>query len=78
MGLSLGPQYRYVRPADPTPESWGVRLGDDWQELSEAEARVYQAAFRNVGCRAQLRAWAVRLLRACDARSQTRNVWSTA
>lgn len=48
VGLSLGPQYRYVRPADPTPESWGVRLGDDWQELSEAEARVYQAAFRNV------------------------------
>ncbi|WP_230511835.1 hypothetical protein [Salinispora arenicola] len=64
VGFSLGPQYRYVRPGDPTPESWGVRLGDDWQELNEAEARVYSAAFSEVGCRAQMRAWAVRLFRA--------------
>lgn len=44
VGFSLGPQHRYVRPADPTPESREVHLGGDIFELSEAEAGVYGTA----------------------------------
>lgn len=63
-GAQPRPAVSVCAPCRPHAGVVGARLGDDWQQLSEAEARVYQAAFRNVGCRAQLRAWAVRLLRA--------------
>ncbi|KAB1927440.1 hypothetical protein F8271_29680 [Micromonospora sp. ALFpr18c] len=44
-GLSMGPRYRYVRPADPTPECYEIHLGDDLVELTETEAAVWAASF---------------------------------
>jgi len=44
-GLSMGPRYRYVRPPDPTPACYEIRLGDDLAELNETEAAVWAAAF---------------------------------
>ncbi|MEV4210586.1 hypothetical protein [Micromonospora sp. NPDC049662] len=55
VGFSLGPQHRYVRPADPTPESWEVHLGGDMLELTEDEVGVYGAAFLDVEGHSKLR-----------------------
>jgi hypothetical protein len=45
VGLSLGPQFRYVRPPDPRPECYEIQLGGDLIELDETEAAVWAAAF---------------------------------
>ncbi|WP_020637988.1 hypothetical protein [Salinispora arenicola] len=61
-GFSLGPQHRYVRPADPTPESWEVHLGGDILELSEAEVGVYGTAFLHIEDHSQLKVNRARLI----------------
>ncbi|MEN3613861.1 hypothetical protein AAH979_30455 [Plantactinospora sp. ZYX-F-223] len=55
VGFSLGPQHRYVRPADPEPESWEVHLGGDMVDLNDAEIGVYGAAFLDVEGHSNLR-----------------------
>jgi len=55
VGFSLGPQHKYVRPADPEPESWEVHLGGDMIDLTEDEIGVYGAAFLDVEGHSKLR-----------------------
>ncbi|MFF0150933.1 hypothetical protein [Micromonospora sp. NPDC005203] len=62
VGFSLGPQHRYVRPADPKPESWEVHLGGDMLELTEDEFSVYGAAFLDLEGHSKLRVDRARLV----------------
>ncbi|WP_433388108.1 hypothetical protein [Micromonospora sp. KLBMP9576] len=62
VGFSLGPQHRYVRPADPTPESWEIHLGADMVDLSEDEVGVYGAVFLDVEGHSELRVDRARLV----------------
>ncbi|MEU0549541.1 hypothetical protein [Micromonospora sp. NPDC005979] len=64
VGFSLGPQHRYVRPADPMPESWEVHLGGDMLELTEDEVGVYGAAFLDVEGHSKLQVDRDRLIKA--------------
>jgi len=63
IGFSLGPQHRYVRPADPEPEYWEVHLGGDMVELTADEVGVYGAAFLDVEGHSTLRVDRERLVR---------------
>ncbi|MEQ4302660.1 hypothetical protein ABNF97_14875 [Plantactinospora sp. B6F1] len=55
VGFSLGPQHRYVRPADPEPETWTIHVGGDMVDLDSAEVGVYGAAFLDVEGHSKLR-----------------------
>ena len=55
VGFSLGPQHRYVRPADPEPEFFEVHLGGDMVELDADEMSVYGFAFLDVAGHAKLK-----------------------
>jgi hypothetical protein len=54
VGQFLGPRFRYVRPPDPVPLCHEVHLGDEQEELTEAEVAVWGSAAMNVERHAEL------------------------
>ncbi len=48
VGLGMGPHYRFVVPPDPEPENFEVHLGSEMKHLTDAEVKVWAAAFANV------------------------------